>query len=67
MSKRRFRRNTTAQDARIKAGIKADPANRELTAKDFAEAVPFGEMMKRPRGRPKAARQRQGSWFTQRR
>jgi uncharacterized protein (DUF4415 family) len=54
-SKARYRRNTAAQDARIKAGIKADPDTRELTAKDFAEAVPFAEMMKRRRGRPKAA------------
>jgi hypothetical protein len=60
VSKGRFRRNTAAQDARIKAGIKADPDTRELTAKDFAEAVPFAEMMKHRRRRPKAARQRQG-------
>jgi hypothetical protein len=47
-----FKRNTGAQDARIKVGIKADPDTRELTGKDFAEAVPFVEMMKRRRGRP---------------
>lgn len=52
----KFRRNTGAQDARVKAEIKADPDTRELTAKDFAEAVPFAEMMKRRRGRPKAAK-----------
>ncbi|MGA7538465.1 MAG: BrnA antitoxin family protein [Steroidobacteraceae bacterium] len=55
-SKAKFKRNTAAEDARIKAGIKADPDTRELTAKDFAEAVPFAEMMKRRRGRPKAER-----------
>ena len=56
VSRGKIRRNTSAQDGRIKAGIKADPDTRELTAKDFAEAVPFAEMMKRRRGRPKAAK-----------
>ena len=55
VSKGKFKRNTGAQDARVKAGIKADPDTRELTARDFAESVPFAEMMKRRRGRPKAA------------
>lgn len=50
-----FRRNTAAKDVRIKAGIKTDPDAGELTAKDFAEMVPFAEMMKRRRGRPKTA------------
>jgi hypothetical protein len=59
-SKKGFRRNTAAQDLRTKGGIEADPDTRELTAKDFAEAVPFAEMMKHRRRRPKAARQRQG-------
>lgn len=54
-SKEGFRRNTLAKEARIKAGIKADPDSRELTAKDFAGMAPFAEMMKRRRGRPKAA------------
>ena len=54
-SKARFRRNTAAKEARVKAGIKADPDARELTAKDFPEMVPFARMMKRRRGRPKAA------------
>ena len=54
-SKERFRRNTAAKEARVKAGIKADPDARELTTKDFAEMVPFADMMKRRRGRPKAA------------
>ncbi|HUA22739.1 MAG TPA: hypothetical protein VMA54_01340 [Steroidobacteraceae bacterium] len=49
-SKGRFRRNTAAKEARVKAGIKADRDTRELTAKDFAGAVPFGEMMKSRRG-----------------
>lgn len=44
---------TAAEDRRINAGIKADPDTLELTVKDFAEMVPFPEMMKR-RGRPKA-------------
>ena len=54
-SKEGFKRNTAAKDARIKAGIKADPDARELTAKDFAQMVPFADMMARRRGRPKAA------------
>ncbi len=52
--KGKFKRNSAAEEARIQAGIKADPDTRELTAKDFAEMIPFREMMKR-RGRPKAA------------
>jgi len=60
VSKRTFRRNTATQDARINAGINADPENRELTVKDFAEAVPFAKMMKHRGRRPKAARQWQG-------
>jgi len=48
-------RNTAAKEARVKAGIKADPDARERTANDFAEMVSFAEMMKRRRGRPKAA------------
>jgi uncharacterized protein (DUF4415 family) len=52
--KRKFKRNGAAEEARIKAGIADDPDTRELMAKDFAEMLPFREMMKR-RGRPKAA------------
>lgn len=45
---------TAAEDAAINRAIKSDPDTWEMTAKDFAEAVPFPELMKR-RGRPKAA------------
>jgi len=54
-SRERFRRNTAAKEARIRAGIKADHDARELTAKDFAAMVPFADMTKRRRVRPKAA------------
>ncbi len=56
-AKGRFERNSAAEEARIKAGIAADPDSRELTAKDFAAMVPLPEVMKR-RGRPKAATHR---------
>ena len=45
---------TAAEERRIKAGIAAEPDTRELTAEDFAKAVPFQEMMRR-RGRPVSA------------
>jgi uncharacterized protein (DUF4415 family) len=55
-SKRKFRLNTPAQEARIQAGIKADPDTREVTAEDFARMRPFREVMaERQRGRPKSA------------
>ena len=55
-SKRRFKLNTAAEEARIQAGIEADPDTRELTAQDFARMRPFGEVMtERRRGRPKSA------------
>ena len=50
--KRRFKLNSPAEEARIKAGIKADPDARELTAQDFAEMRPFAEAIKR--GRPRS-------------
>ena len=51
-SKPKFRLNTPAEEARIQAGIKADPDTRELTAKDFARMRPFSEVIRR--GRPKS-------------
>ena len=52
-SKRRFRPNTPAEDARIRAGIKLDPDNPELTPKKLAQMRPFRELQaERRRGRP---------------
>jgi uncharacterized protein (DUF4415 family) len=53
-SKRKFRLNTPAEEARIQAGIKADPDTRELTARDFTRMRAFAEALKQ-RGRPKSA------------
>jgi hypothetical protein len=50
----KFKRNSAAEDARIKAGVKADSDTRELRAADFAAMTPFPEAMRRRRGRPKA-------------
>ena len=50
-AKRKLRLNTPAEDRRIRAGIKADPDTRELTAGDFAQMRPFSEVK---RGRPKS-------------
>lgn len=57
--KRRFRRNTDAEEAAIQRGIAADPDNPERTAEDFAQARPATEVapelvaaFRRPRGRP---------------
>src|ERR1700730_8795949 len=52
-SKRKFRLNTPAEEARIQAGIKADTDTRALTERDMARMRPFGEVIKR--GRPKSA------------
>jgi DNA-binding transcriptional regulator YiaG len=52
----RLRSNTAAEEARIQAGIKADPDNPEWTKEDFARARPFKEVMKEWR----ANRERQG-------
>jgi uncharacterized protein (DUF4415 family) len=51
--KGKFKRNSTAEEVRINAAIKADPDTRELTAADFAKMESFPAVMKR-RGRPKA-------------
>ena len=54
-SKRRFQPNTPAEEARIQAGIKADPDARELTTDELERMRPFREMMEeRRRGRPKS-------------
>jgi uncharacterized protein (DUF4415 family) len=39
--KRKMRTLSTAEEARIKAGIAADPVNPEWTARDFRRAKPF--------------------------
>src|SRR5258708_5137124 len=52
-SKRKYRLNTPGEEARIRAGIKADSDTRELTERDMARLRPFGEIIKR--GRPKSA------------
>lgn len=43
--KRKPRGPTDAQEARIQAGIAADPDNPEWTARDFARAKPFAEAL----------------------
>ncbi len=42
-NRRRSRPIGAAAEARIKAGIAADPGNPEWTARDFARAKPFAE------------------------
>jgi len=55
-SKRRFRLNTSAEEARIQAGIKSDPDNPELTPEQLARMRPFRELQAERRlGRPKSA------------
>jgi uncharacterized protein (DUF4415 family) len=55
-SKRRFRLNTAAEEARIQAGIKADPDNPELTPEQLSRMRPFRELQaERRRGRPRSA------------
>jgi uncharacterized protein (DUF4415 family) len=51
-TQRKLKFNTRAEEARIRAGIKADADTRELTSKDFAQMRRLGEVMKR--GRPKS-------------
>jgi uncharacterized protein (DUF4415 family) len=53
-SSKKFKLNAPAEETRIRAGLKADPATRELAAEDFSKMIPFREMMKQ-RGRPKSA------------
>jgi uncharacterized protein (DUF4415 family) len=54
LSKRRFRLNTPAEEARIQAGIKADPDARELSVQELSQMRPYSELRKQ-RGRPKSA------------
>jgi uncharacterized protein (DUF4415 family) len=55
-SRRRFRPNTPAEEARIQAGIKSDPDNPELTLEQLAQMRPFRELQAERRlGRPKSA------------
>ena len=42
--KRKSRKVSDAEEARIQAGIAADPDNPEWTARDFRRAKPFTEM-----------------------
>lgn len=52
-SGRNFRLNTPEEEARIQAGIAADPDTRELTDEEMAELRPLAELKHAP-GRPKA-------------
>ncbi len=55
-SKRRFRLNTPAEEARIQAGIKSDPDIPELAPGQLARMRPFREWQAERRlGRPKSA------------
>jgi uncharacterized protein (DUF4415 family) len=54
-SKRRFRLNTPAEEARIQAAIKADRDNPELSPEQLSQMRPFRELQtERRRGRPKS-------------
>ena len=54
-SKRQFRLNSPAEEARIQAGIKADPDNPELTPGQLSRMRPFRELQaERRRGRPRS-------------
>lgn len=52
-SGRVFLLNSEEEDARIRAGIAADPDTHELTDAELAELRPLSEMTRAP-GRPKA-------------
>jgi uncharacterized protein (DUF4415 family) len=55
-SKRRFRLNTPAEEARIQAGLKSDPDCPELAPGQLARMRPFREWQAERRlGRPKIA------------
>jgi len=43
-AKRKARLLSDAEEARIQAGIAADPDNPEWTARDFRRAKPFGKV-----------------------
>jgi uncharacterized protein (DUF4415 family) len=59
-SKRRFRLNTPAEEARIQAGIKSDPDCPELAPGQLARMRPFREWQAERRlGRPKITMQKQ--------
>jgi uncharacterized protein (DUF4415 family) len=60
MTRKPIRPLTDAEEARIQAGIAADPDNPEMTEEQMAELRPFAEAcpdlmaaIKRSRGRPK--------------
>jgi uncharacterized protein (DUF4415 family) len=62
VSKRRIYDISDAEEARIQAGIDADPDNPELTDEQFAQMRPFAEVypellaqIERSRGRPRLA------------
>jgi hypothetical protein len=58
-SKRRFRLNTPAEEARIQAGIDSDPDSPELAPERLARMRPFREWQAERRlGRPKSAVQK---------
>lgn len=55
-SKRHFRLHSSAEEARIQAGIKRDPDNPELTREQLKQMRPFRELQaERRRGRPKSS------------
>ena len=66
MTRSKIRPLTDEEEARIQAGIAADPDNPEWTAEDFAKARPFAEAfpelaasIKRARGRPRVQEPKQ--------
>ena len=60
-TKRRVRLLSDAEEARIQAGIAADPDNPEWSARDFRRARPFGKVFpalarswRAPAGKPRS-------------